>query len=244
MGNSGGSSCDIEHLVAPYVDGGMEAGERDRMSRHLEDCPPCREAATEEAAAWNLLRSRAEALHPKAPLDLRSRCMVAAQKHSLRKWRLAWVPLAAAASLVLVAYATRGTTRLLAAQLALDHVKCFTFLEDTGQAVDPSALSRALAAYGLEVRVAAGATEQGLRLVGVRRCFTADGRVAHILYRHDGHDLSLYVLPGHEWKPDTVSMAGLRTITWSAGGNGYAVVARESEEQLRRAVAYLQEEMR
>jgi len=157
--------------------------------------------------------------------------------------------LAAAAVVVLAVaatlYATRGTAASLATQLTLDHLKCFTLMGEPAGRVDPVALSASLeATYGFTVRVPDSTDEYGLSLLGARRCLTADGRVAHILYRHDGHDLSLFVIPGHERQARAVSVIAHQAIFWSKDGTSYAVVGREPEAQLRRATYYLQRELR
>jgi len=247
---------DIERLNALYVDGAIEEGEKERVDAHLEACRPCRDALDEEAAARKVLRARAKALVPHAPLDLRARCARSARAPfapasialGSAAWRSLGFPFAAAAVLILAAAATiivtRATTGSLAAQLTLDHVKCFTLFSEPAGRVDPAAVSRSLeAAYGLRVEVPAGREEEGLKLLGARRCLTADGRVAHILYRHDGHNVSLFVIPHHEWKAGERSLMGHETVVWSANGNGYAVVGDEPAGQLHRAAYLLQREL-
>jgi len=247
------ANCDdIDRLIAPYVDGGIDDRERERVATHLRACPPCRDAASEESAAWKVLRARASALVPRAPLDLRARCARGAPARlgqGVAGWRRVAVPLAAAAGLLLAVaatlYLTRATTGALAAQLTLDHVKCFTLLPEPARRTDPAAVSRFLEAdYGLRIQVPGGREEEGLRLLGARRCLTADGRVAHILYRHDGHDVSLFVIPDHEWKPGARSLMGHETLVWSANGDSYAVVGDEAPAELRRAAYLLQRGLR
>ncbi|MFB3853030.1 MAG: zf-HC2 domain-containing protein [Vicinamibacterales bacterium] len=247
---------DIERLIAPYVDGGIDEREKERVAAHLGACAPCRNTAGREAAARQVLHARAKALVPRASTDLRARCARTAGAPSslawvgrgASAWRRAAVPLAAAASLLLgvaAIYATRATTASLAAQLTLDHVKCFTLFSEPVTRVDPETVSRSLeSAYGLRVDVPAGLDEEGLRLLGARRCLTADGRVAHVLYRHDGHNVSLFVIPGYEWKAGARSLMGHETIVWSANGNGYAVVGAQPAGELRRAAYLLQRKLR
>ncbi len=90
---------------------------------------------------------------------------------------------------------------LLAAQLTLDHIKCFM--------IDGDDHTHPMTADVAQVRlheIATGWTcgcrrrpsGGGARLVGVRSCLYGEGLVAHVLYRVQGEAVSMFVMPGHD----------------------------------------------
>jgi anti-sigma factor RsiW len=242
------ASCgEIEPLVAPFVDGGAGADERAVVTAHLAACEPCRTLAAHESTARELLQGRRAALAPAAPSRLHARCArlaAAPDRAFTRRWfGVRLVPLAAAAVLVLgvaggTLYLSADANTVLAAGLALDHVKCFTLFEPSDPA-DARALASMLQAnYGLHVSIPAGSPRADLRLVGARRCFSTDGRVAHIMYRHAGHALSLFIVPDTNHPPARLTTMGQRAVIWSAGRATFVVMAREPEAELEQAARY------
>jgi anti-sigma factor RsiW len=150
-----------------------------------------------------------------------------------------------AAAVLLVAagavFTAGGSTRVLAAELALDHLKCFALFERVSAQPDPASLARQLHEdYGWQLKVPATRADLKLQLVGGRRCFSTDGRVAHILYRHDGRPLSLFVMPAVARSAAALEVVGHQAIMWSRGGMTYALVAREDSQDLARVAAYMQ----
>jgi anti-sigma factor RsiW len=138
-------------------------------------------------------------------------------------------------------YATRGTNTSLVAQLALDHLKCFALFGQSATRADAQALAVTLRErYGWDIKVPAGSADQHLLLVGGRRCFSLDGRVAHILYRHDGHALSLFLVPGSVRPEARLAVIGHQAVIWSSNGTTFVVVAREPATDLNRVADYLQ----
>jgi anti-sigma factor RsiW len=247
---------EIETQLAAYVDGAVGAGVRETVEAHLERCPPCRARATTERSARELLCVRRDDLRGCAPESLRRRC--AAQRSAAARTRLfsrrAVVPLSMAATLVVAAalFLTFGwgtSVETYAAQLAVDHVKCFQFPPDSGMA-DAAALgSRWQASNGWPLKIAASAPGESLELLGVKRCGSTKGRVAHILYKWQGHPLSVYVLNGtFEGVPqgghgphahETVHRFGEEAIVWADRGRTYAVVAQRRVPDLQQVAAYV-----
>jgi hypothetical protein len=136
-----------------------------------------------------------------------------------------------------------------AAQLAVDHLKCFQFPPDSPMA-DAAALgSTWQASYGWPLKVAATAPRENLELLGVKRCGSTRGRVAHILYKWRGHPLSVYVLngtfegvpgAGHDTHAhETVNRFGEDAIVWANRGRTYAVVAQQRVPDLQQVAAYV-----
>src|SRR5262249_9503021 len=67
-----------------------------------------------------------------------------------------------------------------------------------------------------------------LELVKVRRCFTTDGRAAHMMYTWRGEPLSVYVLQGDAGRDRIVHKMGTQAIVWCANQRTYAVVAGDT----------------
>jgi hypothetical protein len=115
---------------------------------------------------------------------------------------------------------------VLAAQLALDHLKCFTIDgDDHGRVLSVAeAEAELLHDYGWQLTVPqTGGAEHG-RLVAVRRCIYGDGRAAHLLYRVDGEPVSLFILPGLERPADQLSLFGHDEVVWNTGGRTFVLV--------------------
>jgi anti-sigma factor RsiW len=249
---------DLEPLLATYVDGEAPPEQRASVDAHISRCPPCRGLVAQERAARDVLAAQRQRLRPCAPQALRARCAAqraaAAAGHPALAARLGrWVPLSLAATLLLslgglFLYSALHQGEALAAQLALDHVKCFQF-ESAPQ--DPAtAAARWAAANGWTVQVPASAPERHLEFVSLRRCLVTEGRTAHMMYKWRGEPLSLFVMPealadGRD--PErTIERFGHEAILWSANDRTYAVLARghPSEPEIRPVVKYMKANVR
>jgi anti-sigma factor RsiW len=248
---------DIESSLAAYVDGECAALERTGVEAHLDVCPSCRARVASERATHELLRARCRDLRGCAPQALRERCaaqrLLAAGRAGILG-RRPWVPLSLVATLmlatgVLFLFGWGSSVETYAAQLALDHIKCFQF-PPTAVAGDVEAIGREWqAAHGWPLRVPPPSAPQHLELVGVRRCGSSEGRVAHVLYRWRGQPLSLYVLndrvahvadSSHDSTAhDAVRKLGEQEIIWSQKGWTYAVVARAPLADLQQVALYV-----
>jgi anti-sigma factor RsiW len=246
---------EIEALFAPYVDEEAAASDRATVDAHLNACGPCRDRIANERVAREVLRARRSGLRPCASDALRTRCAAQRIAPAIRAGivtRRGWVPLSLAAALLLAVGGTLflagNTVEVLAAQLAVDHVKCFQFPPDRA-AVDPLAESRKWeAGYGWPLKVPASAQSEQLELLGVRRCLSTEGRVAHLMYRWRGQPLSVFVLnsrlKGSEDAQGALVEASLEkmgehAIIWSRAGRTYAVVARDSSPGLQAVARYV-----
>jgi anti-sigma factor RsiW len=240
---------EMNRLLTPYLDAEVEEADRQAVEGHLRACRPCARRAAAERAARRVVRIRAAALSVEAPEPLRRRCAALAPKRRALPWRgvTSWRALGlASASVVVVALATTiaygiatHSETLLVAELALDHVKCFALFEPRVAPADAAAVAGQLEAdYGWRLAVPASSPRDRLTLVGARRCFSTDGQVAHILYRHDGRPVSLFVLPGTARAASTVAMAGHVARIWSREGTTYVLLGSESEPDLQPVAAY------
>ena len=247
------SDCrETRDRLATYVDRVLPPGERIEVDRHLAACPPCRAAALAEEGARTVLRERALALRS-APLPpgLRSRCEAFAREHvkpaPARTWRLVPVSMTAVLTLfiatVVFSLATQQSDTLLAAQLTADHSKCFSlFVPTEAPAADSGRLEEMLLdAYGWKVRVPPSSPQDGVQLIGARRCLYADGRIPHVMYRVNGEDVSLFMLDGKARNDADVTALGHRSRIWSRGGTTYVLVGPAAAD-LTSAVRYIMRE--
>jgi anti-sigma factor RsiW len=244
---------DIESKLAEYVDREQPAADRLAVDAHLQSCPSCRTRAEGEQAAHALLCSRRDSLRGSAPPELQRRC--AAQRQgaggSAGVTRRPWVRLSLAASLLLVSavflfFAWGSSVETYAAQLAADHLKCFQFPPPENAAPDVTLVGKTWReTAGWALKVAASSSTEQLQLLGVRRCGSSRGRVAHLLYRWHGQPLSVYVLNHRFDRSPTashdhdVNRLGEHVIVWTEHERTYAVIASSQMPDLKHAAFYV-----
>ena len=256
------SSCRaIDPLVTPYVDGDIPEADRRQVDEHLRACPPCYSRVESERAMRNALcRCRAVLADGHAPAALRARCLALARSRqspvtSLQSdRRLAtgdWRLIALAASLLIVAggaslyQMTAGSTRVLAAELAADHMKCFAMNAVLGTHDTPSAVEGTLASsFGWNMRLPANPASVGLELVGARPCLYGEGKIAHIMYRHGGQPVSLFMLPRDARAPELVSVLGHQAKVWCVGDRTFVMITRQPPQQVERLAEWMQASVR
>jgi anti-sigma factor RsiW len=226
----------IESLLPPFVDGSASVEDARRVSIHVATCDECRRLADAQRVARTVLRARAHELSPMAPPGLRIRVAAVSQSSPTQQespgWRGRVSAFAAAVLIVLTAGAillpvlTTRSTVLLAAQLALDHLKCFMIDGDAASAPMTSAQAEETirTLYQRSLKVPAG-IETGMSLVAVRKCLYGAGQAAHALYRMNGAPVSLFILPGLARPPSELGVLGHTEIVWSGGSNTYMLVA-------------------
>jgi anti-sigma factor RsiW len=238
---------DVDLLMTPHLDGETAGEDRIAVEAHLGACPGCRDRAKAEGTARRVLRERAAVVVGQAPLGLRTRiAATSVRSREMRRWpmgRLVAAPIAAALVLALagvVLYGLAGRSSvLLAAQLTLDHLKCFSFFEGQSGPPDSKVLeARFHDQYGWHMTVPAGSEADGLALTGARRCFYHDGRIAHVLYRQNGNPVSLFMLPRTARLAATVTVLGHQSRIWSRGNMTYVLVAQVPEAQMDRIEAH------
>ena len=245
---------EIEAKLAEYVEGRQAETERAAVDSHLQSCPPCRTRAAGERAAHDLLCSRRDTLRATAPGHLRERC--AAQRRigsppAAAFARTPWVRFSLAASVLLagalfVLFGWGSSVETYAAQLSADHLKCFQSPPDATSAPDLTLLGQKWqSANGWGIKVAGSSTVEGLTLLGIRRCGSTRGRVAHILYKWHGEPLSVYVL-NHRFDHSAsaahdhdVTRLGEHAIVWTEHDRTYAVIADHRLPDLQRVAKYV-----
>jgi len=252
------SSCrGIDPLVTPYVDGELDTGDRLTLENHLRACPPCRVRVDRERMAHDIVAARKTALtSDSAPAALRSRCVAACSATgrstpATGTWRARLTPYALAASLVVVvagAFAyplTAQSSRVMAAELAVDHMKCSLLNSMLGTHDTPELVERTLAEdFDWPADLPDEPERAGLELVGERTCLYGQGRVAHMMYRHHGQTVSVFMLPDAVREHEMLNVLGHRAVVWSVGGRTFVLVAREPIDEVERMASFVQESLR
>jgi anti-sigma factor (TIGR02949 family) len=160
-------------------------------------------------------------------------------------------PLAAVAILVLIVggafvyRVTDSSPRLLAAELTADHVKCFAMNAVLRTQQSPAAVESSLASgFDWTVHLPEHGEREGIELVGSRPCLYGQGTVAHIMYRHNGRPVSLFMLPRSKRPDQLVEVLGHEAAIWSVGDRTFVLIAREGRSEVERMAAFVHAAMR
>ncbi len=254
----------IDPLVTPFIDRELSDADRRAVEAHLLACPPCHSRVEAEREVQALIRARVpalkaadapDALHARCwELARRTPCAVVTASHALKpatplSSRL--VPYALAASLVLVVggafvyQATDKSARVLAAELTADHVKCFAMNRALGLHAGATAVESSMAdGFDWRMHLPADPASAGLELVGSRQCLYGEGEIAHIMYRHDGHPVSLFMLPKTARSEQLVEVLGHEAAIWCVGNRTFVLVAREPRREVERMASFVQASLR
>ena len=254
--------CDrIDPLVTPFVDGDLPDADRRAVEEHLRVCPPCHSRIAAERQVHDLIRTRVPALtQTAAPDALHARCWLLARHapQSADGAAASAAPLprrlasyALAASLVLVVggafvyQATDQSARVMAAELTADHVKCFAMNGVFGTHQGAAAVESSMAgSFGWSMHLPDDPARVGLELVGSRQCLYGEGEIAHIMYRHQGHPVSLFMLPKSARTEELVEVLGHEAKIWCVGDRTFVLVAREPRSEVERMASFVQAGMR
>jgi anti-sigma factor RsiW len=241
----------IESLLPPYGAGQARASEIADVERHLSGCPACRFSVAAQRTARTVLQARGREIAPLAPLGLRTRLGTTMRVPPAVGWRERVTAFAGAAAVLVLAVAafelvSPRSNVLYAAQLAIDHVRCFVVEMTSTEKVEPEGLERGYAErYGWQMHVPSSNDAIDLRLVAARRCPFWIGRHAHVLYRTGDQQVSLYIDQSNERPSDQLHVLGHSETIWQSHGSSYVLIARGvPDTQLARIVAYFQAETR
>lgn len=255
------SSCtSIDPLVTPYIDGELAPAERTIVDDHLQRCAQCRTRVDAERTVCRVLHSRRpELLGECAPRALLSRCRGAEALAAATVATRAGAPgrrfapparWALAAALVLAvgaaaAYrASVGATQALAAELTADHVKCLmlnTVLRTHDDAAAVQAAMRSRFDWPVQLP---DADRAGLELVGSRPCLYEHGTVAHLMYRHHGVPVSVFMLPGVTRAAEVARAFGHDAVVWSDDSRTFVLIAKAPRAEVDEVVSFVRTSLR
>jgi anti-sigma factor RsiW len=250
----------INPLVTPFVDGNLPDPDRRAVEDHLRVCPPCHSRVAAEREVRELIRTRApglrateapDALHATcwalARLDPRAAAEGARAVPPVRRRTKQLAPYALAASLVIVVggafvyQATDKSASVLAAELTADHLKCFAMNRALGTQQAPAAVESSMASgFGWQMHLPDDPASAGLELVGSRPCLYGEGKIAHIMYRHDGRPVSLFMLPKVARTEELVEVLGHEAAIWCVGNRTFVLLAREPRRDVERMASFVQ----
>jgi hypothetical protein len=235
----------IEALLPPFVDGLAPPETRAIVAAHLERCADCRRAAESQRAVRAVLVSRRGALEEAAPADLAEslrRSLVPVAAMPAVRPRVSAVAAAAAVVIAMTGafvWATGRSSALLAAQLTLDHLKCFVLDgDDELPEVTPDAARSSFKRdYGMDVRLPPSTgTGSRARLIGLRQCLYGEGWIAHALYRVDHQAVSVFVIPSADASAAQIQAFGRRAEVIVRDDTTYVLVAPPGVTEVAAAV--------
>ena len=212
----------------------------------------CRESAPDSLHAACTSLARTATAHPEVASVAGPRGVVASAPvpTPLAAWRARVTPYALAASLVLgvggafLYQATDKSARVMAAELTADHMKCFAMNGVLGTHDETEAVeSSMLASFDWRMHLPSEPARAGLELVGSRPCVYAEGKIAHIMYRHQGHPVSLFMLPKTARTQQLVEVFGHEAAVWCAGERTFVLIAREPRQDVERLAQYVRASM-
>jgi anti-sigma factor RsiW len=250
--------------VTPFVDGELPDTEREAIAQHLRVCAPCSSRVAAERAVRDLIHRRKAALDAvRAPDALRATCArfastdtraaasgargVGRRPVAAASWRARLTPVALAASLVLVVAAaflyqiTEKSARIMAAELAADHMKCFAMNSLLRTRHAPDLVEGAmLSGFGWQMHLPDHPERAELQLVGARPCLYGEGKVAHIMYTHRGRPVSVFMLPNASRSRELVKVLGHEAAIWCVGRRTFVLIAREPRQDVERMASFVQ----
>jgi anti-sigma factor RsiW len=158
-----------------------------------------------------------------------------------------FAPVALAASLVVVVggafvyQATDKSARVMAAELVADHAKCFAMNSALGTLQPPSVVEQSMgSAFNWSFHLPDEPVRAGLELVGARLCMYGKGKVAHIMYRHHGNPVSVFMLPKTMRTEEFVEVLGHEAAIWCANNRTFVVVAGEPRRNVEQIASFMQ----
>ena len=210
----------------------------------------CARAALPDAPTHSPMKSSEVHTIPPVPPSL-TRARELQRDERPRAWRARVAPFAAAASLVLIVgtaflyQLTASSNRVMAAELAADHLKCFKLNGMLRTHDDPATVeSSMLSGFGWRMRLPEQASNAGLELVGSRPCLYGEGKIAHIMYRHNGEPVSLFMLPRTARTEEFVQVMGHNAAIWCANDRTFVLVAHEPKAEVERIATVVQAALR
>jgi hypothetical protein len=155
------------------------------------------------------------------------------------------VPLALVATFALavggaLVYSTViNPTVAVAAQLTLDHLKCFALFDQPAGLAPVEVRAALRQRYGWDVAIPDAGQANGLSLVGGRHCVYLDGSVAHLLYKKGRVPVSVFVLPAGATLPARdLEVMGHSAVVFERGGRTWVVLARQAPADVRVIAGY------
>src|SRR5262249_15197763 len=137
--------------------------------------------------------------------------------------------------------ATGSSTRIMAAELVADHTKCFALNSALGTHEPASVVEQSMVSlFNWRVQLPEHPLHAGLELGGASLCMYGEGKVAHIMYRHDGRPVSLFMLPKTARPQELVEVLGHEAAVWCENNRTFVLIAREPRPEVERLASFVQ----
>lgn len=224
------AACDDVWLerVSAWHDGAGSADEGLLVEAHLSSCDPCAVAAVRFGAVRRQLRAQARSTPAETLAALRiSAALSPPRRLGARRPAAAGVLAAAVAAMIGLLVWPFGQSDALAAELERSHLKSFSRAKPCDfESADPAKVERWVSAevgYAVEVPALPGAT-----LLGARRCRVKGALTAALLYRKDGHALTLFVPPSGSPAADGAKSFGAGAARCTKGPHGERVCVAQA----------------
>jgi anti-sigma factor RsiW len=244
---------EFEDLVHGYLDGELDLVRSLEIEENVEDCPGCAETMSRYQALRAALSD--PSLYQRPTVDLRNRVLSSlrpARNSQATSAKMAWRPLALAASLVLAAFLGWGVARLRPTQTTEDslsqevissHVRSLMaeHLEDVASSdthtVKPWFNGRV--DFSPPVKDLA---PEGYPLIGGRLDYMDNRPVAALVYKRHKHVINVFIWPATsdaEGPVRALARQGFHLFHWTGAGLAYWVISDLNEQELQQFVELL-----
>jgi anti-sigma factor RsiW len=233
-------------LSHAYVDGELDLMQSLEVEQHLRDCAACHDVVARLRALRAALADPALYHRPRAGLLERVRASLQVPGRPTRSRRpVPWLPLAAAASLVLAAvlgwglwYARISAEDHRAEQVVAAHVRSL-LIEKHLLDVESSDMHTVKPWFTGKIDFAPPVRDlaaEGFELAGGRLDYVDNHKAASLVYRRDKHVISLLIWPAAEGHvaPRSLTRQGFHAVHWADGDLTYWAISDLNEEELAR----------
>jgi anti-sigma factor RsiW len=133
----------------------------------------------------------------------------------------------------------------MAAELTADHLKCAVMNSVAGTAQATAVVESSMSSrFGWQAQLPEHPEAAGLELIGARPCLYGEGTVAHIMYRHEGTTVSVFMLPRSHRSEEHLGLLGHQAAIWSTDDRTFVVIARKSREELEQIASFIHDRLR
>lgn len=200
----------VREYLQAYLDSELETAETLAVNRHLEVCDACRRRFESEGRIEAAIAAQLRSGGERDAAIFEQVLQRTLRRKAARRWRVLWLPAAAAALLLAIVIAVRQSgagVPDLVETAAADHAK----YRDGRLTPDLPATTTAEVRNYLEPRLAvtcpALPEQEGWRIVGPRMCRLKSIVVGLVLLAHDDQPISLFLLTPDKasdlgWVPD------------------------------------------